>query len=318
MSKNSKSRARKGQKQAVRRWAVPIALLVFIAIISMAYLAFQSAHETPITLWKLDNASRLGFEQREPVDGSSTVIESTPDYTVENVVYKSFGDNVHALLRIPKNITNPPVVIVLPAATVNKEADADMAKALASWGYASLTLDERGNNGSTPGPSAMDLNGGYQAFINNRDPVQYKQVFDVLQGYEYIKSRADLNGSNVAVLGESMGGRFAIVSAALEPGMKGAFVISSGPYGLDRTGNALADQFSTSVEPETYLSMLPPRKVVMFHFTGDKVIPVEQGKSLYANASEPKAWYEYSGDVHGVYSEIYAEDLRNELKAVLG
>lgn len=284
----------------------------------MAYLAFQSAHNTPLTLWELDNESRLVFYQREPVSGTSTVIESTADYTLEKVVYKSFGDNVYALLRIPKNVSNPPVVIVLPAASVTKEADADMAKALCSWGYASLTLDERGNKGETPGLSAMDVNSGYQAFIAYRNPIQYIQVFDVLQGYEYLGNRSDLNGTNVAVLGESMGGRFAIISAAMEPELKGAFVVSSGPYGLEKLNDVTADRFATSVEPATYLSMLPPRKLVMFHFTGDQVIPLESGKSLYDAAGQPKAWHEYNGTVHGVYSDIYAEDLRTELKAVLG
>ena len=319
MSKNSKSRARKGQKKkGLQWWAIPVALLTFIIILSLTYLAFQTAHQTPPTLWTLDNQSRLGFEQREPVSGVSSVIETADNYTVEKVVYKSFGDNVYGLLRIPKNVTNPPVVIVLPAATVNKEADAPMAKALASWGYATLTLDERGNSGETPGSSAMDLNSGYQAFTVNGNPVQYAQVFDVLQGYEYLKTRSDLNGSNVAVLGESMGGRFAIVSAALQPGMKGVFAVSSGPYGLEKTGNPTTDAYATSVEPATYLSMLPPRKLAMFHFTDDQVIPVAQGKALYEAAGEPKAWYEYNGTVHGVYSDIYAEDLRAELKAVLG
>jgi dienelactone hydrolase len=318
VSKKSKSPARKGQKQAVRKWAVPIGILVFILIISMAILAFQSAHKTPITLWKLDSAGRLAFDQREPLDATSTVIESEDNYTVEKVVYKSFGDNVYALLRIPKNVTNPPVVIVLPGATVTKEADADMAKALCSWGYASLTLDERGNGGETPGPSPMDIQSGYQLFTLNRNPVQFVQVFDVMQGYEYLKSRPDLNGSDVEVLGESMGGRFAIISAAIEPGIKGVFVVSSGPYGLKKTGDMTGDQFITAVEPASYLSQLPPRKLVMFHFTNDSVIPVAMGKSLYDNASEPKAWHEYSGDIHGCYSDIYAADLRAELKAVLG
>ncbi len=57
-----------------------------------------------------------------------------------------------------------------------------MAKALCSWGYATLTLDERGNNGKTPGPSPMDSGKRLYAFANGGDPVQYKQVYDVLLG----------------------------------------------------------------------------------------------------------------------------------------
>lgn len=293
-------------------------IIVFIAILLMAYLVFQGYGYKPVTTWILDNASHLSFDNREPVGATTSIIDSSANDTVEKVVYKSFGEDVYALLRTPKNVTKPPVVVVLPAASINKEADADMAKALASWGYASLTLDERGNNGETAGPSAMDYRAGYQALIGRGNPVQYKQVSDVLQGYEYVKTRPDLNGDNVAVLGESMGGRFAIISAALEPELKGAFVVSSGPYGLGVSSNPAENQFITSIEPGSYLSQLPPGKLVMIHFTEDPIIPIAQGRSLYYAAGEPKAWYEYNGSVHGVYSAVYGENLRSELKAVLG
>jgi len=209
------------------------------------------------------------------------------------------------------------VVIVLPGATVNKEADASMAIALASRGYATLTLDERGNNGETPGPNSNDLNSGYTAFVDDGDPVQYKQVYDVLLGYDYIKSRQDLDGDNVAVLGESMGGRFAIVSAALEPGIKAAVAVSGGPYGLQSNDDA-GKRFMKSIEPVGYLSKLSPRKLIMFHFTDDPVIPVETGRQLYDAASQPKAWHQYNGSTHGIYSDVYATDLHDELRSVFG
>jgi fermentation-respiration switch protein FrsA (DUF1100 family) len=209
------------------------------------------------------------------------------------------------------------VVIVLPAAGISKEADAAMAGALNAWGYATLTLDERGNNGETPGPSAMDLQSGYEAFVTGGDPVQYKQVYDVLLGYDYIRSRPDLDGDSVAVLGESMGGRFAIVAAALEPGLKAAIGVSTGPYGVPVTDDA-STRFVKSIEPGSYLSSLPPGKLVLIHFSGDPVIPVAYGKQLYDVAQQPKAWHEYNGTVHGLYSDVYAPDLQAELRSVFG
>jgi dienelactone hydrolase len=225
---------------------------------------------------------------------------------------------VYGLLRIPKNVTKPAVVIVLPAATVSKEADAPMANALSSWGYASLTLDERGNGGETKGSTPMDFMTGFEAYRSGDMPAQYAQIYDVLLAYDYLQSRKDLDGGNISVLGESMGGRFAVVAAGMEPDFKAVFVVSSSPYGLDAGNNTDAIRFVDSVEPATYLKKIPPRKLVMFHFTNDTIIPIASGKSLYTNASQPKVWYQYNGSVHGVYSDIYASDLHTELMSVFG
>lgn len=318
MSKK-KAREIEEQKRKSRNkvLTILIALATLVIALFIAYLLFFNANSSDGNAWHLDSAGLLAFDARPPVTATVAPVESTPDWTLENVSYESFGADVHALLRVPKNVSRPPVVIVLPGGTVNKEADAGMAKALCSWGYATLTLDERGNNGETPGPWANDVNSGYASFVAGGDPVQYKQVYDVLLGYDYIKTRQDLDGDNVAVLGESMGGRFAIISAALEPGLKAAFVVSSGPYGLEGDDDA-SQRFIKSIEPVNYLSNLPPRKLIMFHFTDDPVIPVKAGKQLSDAAAQPKAWHQYNGSIHGIYSDVYAPDLHDELRSVFG
>nr|WP_255668487.1 acetylxylan esterase [Methanocella sp. CWC-04] len=246
------------------------------------------------------------------------MLGSTGDHTLEKVTYKSFGENVYALLRIPADVSKLPVVVILPAASINKENDAAMASALCSMGYATLTLDERGNQGETPGPFAGDLNSGFDAYINGGDPVQYRQVYDALAGLDYIKTRKDLDGSNVAIMGESMGGRFAIIAGALEPQFKAVYVVSSSGYGNKKYDDPEVNAFIASIEPANYLSRLSPGKLIMFHFKNDTIIPAEMGKELFDAASEPKALYLYDGDVHGLYNDMLADDLRYELKETFG
>lgn len=322
----SKKKARESEEQKRKSrnkiLTIVIALATLVIAVFIAYLLFFNGNSGDGKSWHLDSAGLLAFGERGQPSWHKTFspvqpVEDTPEYTVEEESYQSFNQTVFALLRVPKNVTKPPVVIVLPAASINKEADADMAKALCSWGYATVTLDERGNNGKTAGPSPMDLNSGYTAFVDGGDPVQYKQVYDVLLAYDCIQSMSILDSDNVAVLGESMGGRFAIIAAALEPGIKAAFVVSSGPYGLKGNDDA-STRFIKSIEPANYLSKLPPRKVAFFHFTGDTVIPVAAGKQLFNAASQPKVWHEYNGTVHGLYSDEYAPDLRDELRGVFG
>jgi fermentation-respiration switch protein FrsA (DUF1100 family) len=164
----------------------------------------------------------------------------------------------------------------------------------------------------------MDFMTGFEAYRRGDMPAQYAQIYDVLLGYDYVRSRQDLDSGNIVVLGESMGGRFAVIATGIEPGVKAAFVVSSSPYGLDAGNNTDAIRFVDSVEPATYLPKLPPRKLAMFHFTDDPIIPISFGKSLFDNASQPKVWYQYNGSVHGVYSDIYAPDLHAELRSVFG
>jgi dienelactone hydrolase len=315
-----RSQKNEAQKYKSQLLTLSIAVITLAIVLIVVYFAFFY-HPSQSHLWSLDNESRLSFGARGPVANATAVSAgSSSNSTIEKVTYESFGDTVYGQLQVPDNKSKPPVVIVLPAASVNKSADPGMGNALASWGYASLTLDERGNNGQTPGPSPMDLNNGYRAFDSNGDPVQYKQVYDVLRAYDYLQTRPDLDGNNVVVLGESMGGRFAIVSAALEPGLKAALVISSSSYSVTKPDNPKdpLNRFLFSIEPANYVGKLTPRKVVMFHFTEDPVIPLAQGQQLYDIARQPKAWHQYNGTVHGVYSDVYAPDLREELRSVFG
>jgi uncharacterized protein len=315
--KQARKSAQRKRKNRNLMLTVALAMGTVVVVLIITYLLFFNGSGGTGNIWHLDSAGLLAFDARPSVTASSVPVETTAKWSLENVSYKSFGADVHALLRIPANVSHPPVVLVLPAASINKEADHALAETLCSWGYATLTLDERGNNGETPGPSAMDTPGGSQAFASGGDPVQYEQVYDVLLGYDYVRSRADLDGNDVAVLGESMGTRFAIVSAALEPGLKGVFEVSAGPYGPPYYP-ILTPQFIKSIEPAGYLSKLPPRKIVFFHFTGDTTIPVALGKQLFNAASQPKAWHEYNGTVHGLYSDVFAPDLHDELRGVLG
>ena len=134
--------------------------------------------------WSLDASDHFVFPgSRGPVNATSIPSDMSSDnYTVETIEYNSLGDDVYASLCIPKNVTKPPVVVVLPAATITKELDFPMAQYLSGMGYASITLDERGNGGQTGDDFAGDWQGGFNEFMNDSFPIQYKQIYDAIQG----------------------------------------------------------------------------------------------------------------------------------------
>ncbi len=300
--------------------AVIIAALLLIVAY---YYVTSNQVASPSTPWSLDKSGHLTFPARGAIQANSTPSDlSSDNYTVETIDYKSFGDDVYASLMIPKNVTRPPVVIVLPALTITKVTDLPMAQYLAGMGYASLTLDERGF-GETGGMREDNYSDGFYSFVNGGVPIQYKQIYDALKGLDYVKSRSDLNGSDTAILGESIGGMWSIIAAGTEPQFKGVICVSSSDFNLgtyDNTTaiNVSANEYINSIQPSNYLSKLPPRKLVMIHFTNDSIIPIADGKMLFDKASEPKVWYQYEGTTHGLPNATYMPDLQRELQGMLG
>ncbi len=304
-------------------------IIAAVILVGVAYY-YLTTHPTVIpgdvtnAQWALDASGHLTFpEARGSIQANSTPSDlSNDNYTVETVVYKSFGDDVYASLMIPKNVTRPPVVIVLPALTITKELDLPMAQYLAGMGYASLTLDERGF-GQTGGVLESNYTDGFYSYVNDGIPIQYKQIYDALKGLDYVKSRNDLNGSDTAILGESIGGMWSIIAAGTEPQFKGVICVSSSDFSFtmydnNSAGNITANSYLNSIQPSNYLSLLPPRKLVMIHFTDDPIIPIADGKALYEKASQPKVWYQYNGNTHGLPNATYMPDLQRELRGMLG
>lgn len=319
MSKK-KNLEQKKKEGTNRLLVVGLCAIVFILVVGFFLFAWLNKPATVATPWSVDSAGMLNFTDRGKIVASSTPMENTANYTMEKIVYKSFGDDVYALLMIPKNVVKPPVVIVLPAATVTKEGNILTARNLVDMGYATLTLDERGNGGETTpqGPFEGDWISGLNSYKNNGDPVQYEQIYDALKGYDYVKTRGDLDGNNVAILGESIGGMWSIIAAAEEPKLKGVLCISSSDFSVAPIDDPQAQTFVNSVMPSRYLDKLPPRKLVMFHFTNDTNIPIQDGKALYDKAKEPKAWYQYNGSLHGLWDPIMGPDIKKELQVILG
>ena len=76
-------------------------------------------------------------------------------------------------------------------------------------------------------------------------------------------------------------------------------------------------RFYKSIDPETYLSKIPPRKLVMFHSINDPVIPYEYANSTYEKALQPKSFYTVKCHMHGLCTDMDAsleKELTNMVK----
>jgi len=204
--------------------------------------------------------------------------------------------------------------VLIPGATVTKEREQGLAKYLCVLGYATITLDQRNLGATNP---QVDL----QMFLKGEEPTEHKMVYDAIASAEILRGRPEIDPDLIIYAGESNGGRVAIIACALDAKARGVIAISTCGYGTDAAiaSGELSDpemvRFYRSIDPDTYLSKITPRKLVMIHSLNDTVIPYEYAEETYAGASQPKILYTVGCAKHGYCTEMNAF-LEKELRGM--
>lgn len=251
------------------------------------------------------------------IDGNSTV---------SLVSFYSRMMPMSALLRIPGNHLNAsenrdfkgifPGIVLLPGATVSKEAEQGLARRLADLGYASITLDQRNLGGIDPKSDLL-------MFLKGEEPVEHKMVYDAMAAAEILRSLPEIDAKRIIYVGESNGGRFAIIACALDALSKGVVAISTCGYGTDlaiaSAGGAVdrdAARFYRSIDPESYLNMISPRPLVMIHSRNDTTIPYQLAEQTYRLGLQPKKLHTVECKAHGFCPEM-SNALKDELAGMI-
>ncbi len=249
-------------------------------------------------------------KNRGKVDVSVLKNESGGNYTLETISFQSKDYNVEGLLRIPTSEKKVPAVVILPGATVPKEGTQYLAEIFSNQGYASLGIEQRNRGG-------VDFRYEYELWKEGKEPVEHKMVFDALRAVDALRQDPRIDAKRIAVLGESNGGRFAIIAAALDRDIVGVIGISTSGYNTESEIANIKDEtvvrFYRSIDPETYLESIPPRRLVMLHSVNDSIIDISLAESTFKKAKEPKAFYKVGTGGHG-FSEGMRTPLENELR----
>src|SRR5659263_672513 len=102
-----------------------------------------------------------------------------------------------------------------------------------------------------------DINYDYNLWKNKSEPVEHKMVFDALRSVDVLRQEPSIDPERIAIVGESNGGRFAIIAAAIDPGISGVIGISTSGYDIESQIGDITDEnlirFDRSIDPETYL-----------------------------------------------------------------
>ncbi|MFH0978214.1 MAG: acetylxylan esterase [Candidatus Woesearchaeota archaeon] len=229
---------------------------------------------------------------------------------------RKFLDNptlIYGILLMPK-ATNVPGVVLLPGGGITKEAELKHAEIIANMGYAVLTIDQRGI-GQTGG-YYLSLEDDYKLFSQGKEPVQHMCVFDALRATDVLKEVKNVDKTRIAIAGLSMGGRYAIIAAALDKNIKGVIAISSAGFHISND-NSPENKFMLSIDPDNYIARISPNKLVMIHGSNDSKVPLEEAEQTFAKAKEPKVFNIAQGCGHG-YCEAMHDDLSKALSSILG
>ena len=137
----------------------------------------------------------------------------TPPAELVHIPYS--GTTLAAYLRVPAANVKPPVVIMVPGLDSTKEELQATAEYYLARGLATIAIDGPGQ-----GESEYEL------------PIEpaYEKV--ATAAVDYLRSRADVDNSNIGLFGVSLGGYYAARAAAYEPRLA-AVVSLAGPYRFD-------------------------------------------------------------------------------------
>jgi pimeloyl-ACP methyl ester carboxylesterase len=127
-----------------------------------------------------------------------------------------------------------------------------------------------------------------------------------------------INKSSIYMAGESMGGRVAIVAGAMEPRVAGVVGISTGGYGRMENQDYMTRLYVRSIDPDNYVSMISPRKLLLLHSKGDSIVQVGIAERTFSYASEPKLLLEDDGQDHGYYRHEKVMTLNEGLEWLVG
>lgn len=218
--------------------------------------------------------------------------------SITRLVFQSADGPFYAILAAPEH---PKAAFIhVPGAGVKKEDHLSRAVIYADHGFAYLVIDPRGNGGETPG-YPLSFEKDYNRFVSRDTPQYYEIICDLITARKYLTGRF---GIPVYSSGESNGGRYALIAAAIDKAFAGYAGISTSGFGHagDRYEGD-AQRFLLSVDPDVYAAMIAPRPVWIFHAPEDPIIPIEDGKRLFEMAGEPKQFITFNG-THGVNGEV--------------
>lgn len=239
-------------------------------------------------LWQVGTNGYLSYPlDRENVLFNRQNYGETDNLTISKIIYQSRNGNIYGLLLLPKFAPDLlPGIVLLPGAGVSKESELKLAEKMAELGAAVLVIDQRGT-GETDG-TMPKIEEDYLNFLKGQEPYQHLMVYDALRAYDLLHSAPFVDPERIIIAGESLGGRIAVIAAAIDRNIKGVLVISSSGFDFEEANDTKVNAFLQSIDSDHYIAQITPRKIVMIHNYNDAIIPLSSAIMTYQKAQQPK------------------------------
>lgn len=197
------------------------------------------------------------------------------------------SERVPATLLLPPGARSAPVVLLLHGFSSSKERMVQsVGRALQRRGIASLALDL---------PFHGERDGGRDA-IPYRNPLALvtawtTAVREARAAIEWLSAQAETDASRLAVLGYSLGGFLALMTASEEPAVRVVTIAAAGDLPDTTPYAALVRR---AVDPLRAVRKLRGRPLLLVNGRRDTTTRPAQAERLFAYAEEPKElrWYE--------------------------
>ena len=208
-------------------------------------------------------------------------------------------------LRRPKSVARPPVAIILPGLDACKEELHAWTEAFVHRGMATLAIDGPGQ--------------GETAF---RFPITAKWGAVIGAAIDMLERRADVDGQNVAVVGQSLGALYAPLAAAVEPRIR-VCVSNCGPFDFGSVLPTMPPASQETFRVRSYAKTLAEAHQIARGLTlegvaqnircpmlvvfgaGDKLIPMSEGERLARASSGPTDFVVFEEGNHVCFNISY-------------
>jgi len=198
-----------------------------------------------------------------------------------------------------------PAIMICHGVGANKSDFTELAVSFSRHGYFVLLFDFRAHGES----------GG------SRTSLGYHEQKDVAAARDFLGSRHEIDGRRIGIYGFSLGGAAAILAAAnthafgavvadsaysslrdqAREAITGFYHLPAFPFlPIALLGYALYFQVSVdAVSPVAEIARISPVPVLIIAGEGDRLIPADNGRKLYAAARDPKDLWIIAGADHG-------------------
>jgi len=198
------------------------------------------------------------------------------------------AERVPASLLLPKGAVSAPAVLLLHGFSSNKERMVQsVGRALQERGVASLALDlpfhgERdGAGGAVPYRNPIALVGAWRSAVR-----------EARAAIEWLGGQPEVDSARLGVLGYSLGGFLALMTASEEASVRAITLAAAGDL-PDST--PYLSLLRRAVDPLRAVRRLDGRPLLLVNGRRDTTTRPAQAERLFALAEEPKELYWYEG-----------------------